>query len=379
MATVAPGRSGRSRAGVVCLAIVALALAVAAGWWAARATLTPSVDPAAETGASQTVWADATQASIGRSLPLSTTLRQPARAVAVNGLSGVVTQVTPGEVDVGDPVYAVAGSPVRVVQGEVPFYRDLAKDLTGDDVAQLQQALTDLGYLKDKNDGTFGAATEQAVKKWQADLGIPKTGMVALGELVAVSALPTVVQLGESIVLGGNVGGGEQAVLAPTGERQFVLVVTGEQARLIPAEATVDVTFEEQTWTAVIAGSTQDEFGSTEFELTAPDGGPVCREQCDILPDDAQVTLRSEVVIVPRTEGVGVPAAAVRTRADGTAYVTTETGKQDVTVTGSGQGIAIVDGIQEGTQVQVLGGAAPAAPAPAPAPADEGTTETGEP
>ena len=357
--------AGRSRR-VVTLFVTVLAVvaAVAAGWWAARATLEPQgVEGAGSDSTVGVVWAEATEGSVGRSLPLSTTLRQPANVVAVNGLSGVVTRVSPGQVEVGDVVYAVAGVPVRAVEGGVPFYRDLTRGTRGTDVEQLQSALVELGYLDGEPDGVFGRATEAAVEEWQEDLGIPETGTVRLGELVAVGSLPTVVQLGESIATGRMVGGGEEAVLAPTGEREFVLVVTADQARLIPAEATVEATWQELTWTGVIAGSVQDEFGNTEFGLTAPDGGPVCGEECESLPGDAQVTLRSEVVVVPRVEGVTVPAAAVRTRADGTAYVTTDDGEIDVQVRASGGGVAVVDGVEAGTRVQVLG-EAPAGPVP---------------
>ncbi len=358
---------------VVCL--VALAVAAGAGWWAARATLEPQTQ-AQESAAPDVVWAEATTSSVGRSLPLSTTLRQPARTVASNAVAGVVLSTSPGDVEQGSVIYDVAGTPVRVVEGEVPFFRELARDVEGDDVAQLQQALIDLDYLDGEADGDFGWRTEGAVEDWQGDLGLEDTGTIPLGRLVAVDRLPTVIQLGESIVRGATLGGGEESVLAPTGEQHFVLVVTQDQARMIPAEATVDVTYADQSWEAVIAGSEQDEFGNTEFELVAPDGGPVCGDDCDILPGDAQVTLRSEIVIVPRIEGTAVPAAAVHTRADGSAYVITESGETEVTVRGTGGGIAIVEGIEVGTQVQALAGTVPA-PAPQPAPeappADEGT------
>lgn len=359
---------------VACL--VALAVAVGAGWWAARATLEPQAQAEESTGPA-VVWAEATTSSVGRSLPLSTTLRQPARTVASNVLPGVVLSTAPGEVDQGDTIYVVGGTPVRVVEGEVPFYRDLARDTEGDDVAQLQRALIDLEFLTGTADGDFGWRTERAVKAWQKELGLQQTGTVPLGELVAVDRLPTVVQLGDGIVRGATLGGGEESVLAPTGEQDFVLVVTQDQARMIPAEATVDITWQDQSWQAVIASSEQDEFGNTEFTLTAPDGGPVCGEACDALPGDAQVTLRSEIVIVPRIEGTAVPAAAVHTRADGTAYVITESGETEVRVAGSGGGVAIVEGIEVGTRVQALAGA-PGSPAPQPAPQPEPAPDEGD-
>ncbi len=357
----------RGRGFVVALAcLVALAVAAGGGWWAARATLEPQTQDE-QSAAPDVVWAEATTSSVGRSLPLSTTLRQPARTVATNVLPGVVLSTSAGEVEQGDTIYDVAGTPVRVVEGEVPFYRDLARKFKGDDVAQLQQALIDLGHLEGEADGVFGWRTERAVKAWQKELGQEQTGTIPLGELVAVDRLPTVIQLGEAIVRGATLGGGEESVLAPTGEQEFVLVVTQDQARMIPAEATVEVTWQEQVWDAVIAGSEQDEFGNTEYTLAAPDGGPVCGDACDSLPGDAQVTLRSEVVIVPEISGTAVPAAAVHTRADGSAYVVTESGEAEVSVAGSGGGIAIIEGIDVGTAVQALAGTAPAqAPEPAP-------------
>ena len=323
------GARRRGRGFLVALAcLVALAVAAGAGWWAAKATLEPQTQ-AQTTTAPDVVWAEATTSSVGRSLPLSTTLRQPARTVAANTLPGVVLSTAPGDVEQGSTIFDVAGTPVRVVQGEVPFYRDLARNLKGDDVAQLQQALIDLGHLEGTADGDFGWRSERAVKAWQKELGQKQTGTIPLGELIAVDKLPTVIQLGETIVRGATLGGGEEAVLAPTGEQDFVLVVTSDQARMIPAEATVDITWQEHNWQAIIAASTQDEFGNTEFSLTAPDGGSVCGNECDTLPGDAQVTLRSEIVIVPEISGTAVPAAAVHTRADGTAYVITEQGETE--------------------------------------------------
>ncbi len=98
-----------------------------------------------------------------------------------------------------------------------------------------------------------------------------------------------------------------------------------------------------------------------------------------MLPNDAQVTLRSDVVIVPKVEGTTVPAAAVRTPPDGTAYLVTQEGEVEVGVRGSGQGVAVVDGVEPGTRVQVLGGTqgvqpAPAQPEPEPAPGDDDST-----
>ncbi len=369
------GESGGRRLLGIVLALLLVAAAAGMGWWASRATLTSTVPAEGEPVSQAVVWAEATEGSVGRSLPLSSTLRQPAVPVAQNTLTGVVTRVSPGEVDQGDVVYVVGDTPVRVVQGEGPFWRDLATGAKGEDVTALQVLLIDQGHLDGEADGEFGPGTLRAVRAWQKAEGREQTGTVPLGELIAVPDLPAVVQLGEAIVVGQTLGGGEDAVLAPTGDREFVLVVTQDQARLIPAEATVEISYEDHTWDAVIASTELDEFGSTTFQLTGPDGGEVCGGECGVLPNDAQVTLRSEVVIVPQVEGTTVPAAAVRTRADGTAYVITDSGEVDVAVTGSGQGIAVVDGIEAGTRVQVLDGTPGPQPAQAPVDGAEATED----
>lgn len=362
------------------LAVIAVLIAaVGAGWWAARATLTPADEQRDTSETTQVSWATASQGTVGRSLPLSTTLRQPALPVADNHLAGVVTAISPGEAADGDIVYVVGDTPVRVVQADAPFWRDLEQGAEGEDVAALQRLLIAAGHFDGDADGTFAAATESAVQAWQRADGREQTGTVTLGELVAVANLPAVVQLGEQITVGSTVGGGEASVLAPTGDREFLLIVNQDQSRLIPAEATVEISYEDYRWQAVIAGSELDDFGSFTFMLTAPDGGDVCGSDCDALPTDAQVTLRSEVVVAPEVTGITVPAVAVRTGADGSAYVVTDTGDVQVRVLGSGQGVVVIeaDDIDEGTQVQVTGesaagGPAPGQPAPdQPAPGDD--------
>ncbi|MEZ5086738.1 MAG: peptidoglycan-binding domain-containing protein [Tessaracoccus sp.] len=362
------GRLGR----VLVWAVVALLIvaAGAGGWWAARATLTPQgpTDPALN--APEPVWAEATEASVGRSLSMATTLRQPAVPVANNVLSGVVRSVSPGERTVGDVVYVVGPTSVRLAEADEPFWRELARDHKGADVAALQEMLDRLGYFRGRATGLFGPLTETAVKRWQKAEGRPETGIVVLGELIAVPRLPAAVSLGEDIRVGNEVTGVEMAVLAPTGQREFVMVISEDQARAIPADAIVEVTYESETWTAIISGIRETE-GSVEIDLTGADGGEVCGDSCEVLPTDETVTLRSQVIVVPHVEGVGVPAAAVQSRADGTTFVTTPSGEADVTVRGSGQGLAIVEGIETGTPGQVLVAATAPEPTPDPSPTQE--------
>ena len=65
----------------------------------------------------------------------------------------------------------VAGRPVIALPGETPAYRDLRPGAVGDDVAQLQWGLNELGYSLPEVDGVFGEGTKQAVTRFYQDRG----------------------------------------------------------------------------------------------------------------------------------------------------------------------------------------------------------------
>jgi hypothetical protein len=108
---------------------------------------------------------------------------------------------------------------------------------------------------------------------------------------------------------------------------------------------------------------------STRLMLAGADGGPVCGTQCGQLPPDATVQLSSQVFVVPQVSGPAVPAAAVSTNADGSAFVLDEAGaKVPVTAKGAGNGLVVIDGIAVGATVRVgrAAGTTGAGVAPAP-------------
>lgn len=334
---------------------MALALVGAAGWWAGRATLS-DLDNNSEESASQIAWAEASETHVGRSLALTTTVRQPTDVVSVNVLPGVVRQVHPGVRHQGDVLYVVDDLPVRAIRAGMPFWRDLSHGAQGDDVAALQEALVDLGYLNATADGVYGNLTRSAVKQWQKDLFQEQTGAIKYGELVAIDALPTSIELSEAIVTGNVLSGGENAVMAPTGERTFVVVVASHQSELIPSNAIVDVRYEDYEWQGIIGERKENIEGNFDLILQGTDGGEVCGNDCAALPVDSYLTLGSDVNIVPEVSGVGVPARAVQTRIDNRTFVITDDGEVDVEVLGSGQGVVIIEGISSGTRVQLPSG-----------------------
>ncbi len=134
--------------------------------------------------------------------------------VAVNSRSnGTVTSVaeTGTSIEQGDVLFTVNGRPVAVLYGEVPAYRtmqDARTDLEGDDILQLEQALTDLGYNGGTVtvDGVFTANTAAMVADWQGDIGATADGSVNLGEVVFIPGPALVIDVAVAVGDGVNDG-----------------------------------------------------------------------------------------------------------------------------------------------------------------------------
>jgi len=76
-------------------------------------------------------------------------------------------RIRPGEV-----VAEVSGRPVIALEGRVPAYRDLKPGSHGQDVRQLQDALTKLGFPRGADGrGVFGAGTKRALRDFYTSIG----------------------------------------------------------------------------------------------------------------------------------------------------------------------------------------------------------------
>lgn len=170
---------GRSRRGlVVTVALTALVLFALVAWGVGSRVQSPD-QAAARASEPETSWITvpverrvlsstvvargdvAPEVSLGVGVPSS-----------VEG-AGVVTALGPGageSVAEGSVLVVVSGRPVFALAGSVPVYRSLVPGMSGDDVAQLQAALSRLGYEPD-GDGVFGDATKLAVAAWYSDAG----------------------------------------------------------------------------------------------------------------------------------------------------------------------------------------------------------------
>jgi len=127
--------------------------------------------------------------------------------------AGTITEVVAAGtiVNQGDVIARIDGEPFVVLYGEVPAYRtlqDLSENMTGPDVAQLEQALTDLGYNGGSVtvDEEFTQSTGDMVERWQEDLGVEEDGIVTAADVVfipaAAQATMVTVGVGDRVVDG---------------------------------------------------------------------------------------------------------------------------------------------------------------------------------
>jgi multidrug efflux pump subunit AcrA (membrane-fusion protein) len=88
----------------------------------------------------------------------------------------------------GEALYWRDGKPVTLMFGSVPMWRRLDRaSPNGVDIRELERNLVALGYDPYdaiEIDDSWDPATTAAVKRWQADLGLPETGAVEPGDVV---------------------------------------------------------------------------------------------------------------------------------------------------------------------------------------------------
>ncbi|MCP2340352.1 peptidoglycan-binding domain-containing protein [Actinomadura rupiterrae] len=100
--------------------------------------------------------------------------------------SGTITWLpSPGtKISRGEAAYRVDDRPVPLLYGKLPLYRTLKPGVSGSDVLQFERNLAALGYGGFDVDKDYSSATAYAVKEWQDDLGMAKTGEVTAGSVV---------------------------------------------------------------------------------------------------------------------------------------------------------------------------------------------------
>ena len=152
----------------------------------------------------------------------SSSASSPASGSGSGGGSGTLTWLpAAGQViRQGHEIYAVSGSPVVLLYGAVPAYRDLSEGMTGADVTELNTDLVTLGYATSAALGPrsgwdyYSAETAYAVELLQAKLGLTETGTLTLGEAAFLPGPALITGLGTTTVLSGPATSGSVVLTA---------------------------------------------------------------------------------------------------------------------------------------------------------------------
>jgi hypothetical protein len=292
----------------------------------------------------------------------------------------------------GEKIAEIDGEPLFTLAGRVPAWRDITPGESGPDVAELQKALSSLGYYTGGDTpGFFGTATQDAVSLYYEHLGYtaPATGGVPMTDVIFLPSLPAKVilvngakgqQPGQpflelaargSLALTGELPPAYAAQVKAGLKVKIFDEVTGIHAAgtiadigtattIAPIGAIVNVGGGSAAAGSTGAGSTgSGSTGAAGSAGSSNSGGATNPGAPPFIPLTVQpskplpAALNGENVLVTvatgRTEGpvLTVPVAAIVTTGSGTSYVTVAgaDGKQTQ--------VAVTPGISENGYVQV--------------------------
>ncbi|MEU7872655.1 peptidoglycan-binding protein [Dactylosporangium sp. NPDC049140] len=246
----------------------------------------------------------------------------------------------------GQALYRADNTPVVLLYGSMPSYRNLTVGDEGADVKQLEENLAALGYTGFTVDDKYSSSTASAVKKWQGDLGITKTGTVEAARIVYATGA---VRVDEHKAEAGDPAGG--AILAYTSTVPVVSVdLDPEDHRLAKSGAAVTVKLPDGKSVAgkiaVVQTVIQPAQGNTPAET---------KYRLSITPDDTkafdgldQMTVTVTFTAGKRENVLAVPVQALLALAEGGYGV-------QVVENGAAKVVAVKVGLFAGGKVEVTG------------------------
>jgi hypothetical protein len=259
-----PGPRGgrrRRRGGWAALGIVVVVVVAGGAVAAWRAGV---FSPAASSGAGQGAAASATRAvtrqDLSAATPVTATLGYAGSYPVTGQGGGTLTWLPPGGqvIRQGQGLYETGnGSPVVLLYGSVPDWRAMSSGITGQDVAQLNHDLVDLGYAGRADIAAAGWdyyswETAYAVQQLEEHLGVSSPpGSLSLGQVVFKPEALRVSQVTGS--LGGPASG---PVLTATSDRHVVTISLDlSQQSQVKAGDTVSITLPDGTTTPGVVSS----------------------------------------------------------------------------------------------------------------------------
>jgi hypothetical protein len=267
----------------------------------------------------------------------------------------------------GQQVYQVSGTPVVLLYGNVPAYRDLSEGMTGADVTELNTDLVRLGYATAAALGPrpgwdyFSAETAYALGLLQARLGLTVTGTLPLGQAVFLPGAIQVTGLGAGVVPGSSATAGAVVL---TGSSQTPVVTVSLDASMqteVAAGTKVSITLPDGSVTSGVISqvSTASAASSSSSGNSGGSGAPTITVVVSLTDPAAAGTLNQAPVEVMITTGSASNALIVPVDA----LLAQPGGRYAVEVTGPGGHhlVAVTPGLFDdaaGT-VQVTGNLTP--------------------
>ena len=176
-----------------------------------------AADTADETAALRTATAAVTDLTHHLTVDADLVFDDPVTYAAT--VDGTVTRVAEAGdlLERGDVLHAVDEQPTVVLWGDLPLYRPLADGAEGDDVAVLESNLRALGHDAGgelRVDGTFDAATTEAVNAFQEAVGQTVDGRIEPSDVVVMPGPATVTDV--VVPIGSSVRAGSALVAVET-------------------------------------------------------------------------------------------------------------------------------------------------------------------
>ncbi len=223
----------------------------------------------------------------------------------------------------GDLVAEVSGAPVFAVAATVPLYRDLVEGAEGNDVAGLQQMLSQAGLYQGKADGKLESSTLRALSQMYDRAGyklpelVPGKKGLPLSQtaLVPGAGLPVATAAG----LGEEISADHPLLSLQTTAAMVTARADMLQAEAFPVGAAVSV----QIGSDEPAGSTVTAVSDfREAESSTPAG----YDLTIALPEGVDATAAAGQPVIVREQGevplgTAVPLTAIRRDANGQTYV----------------------------------------------------------
>ncbi|MEN8041957.1 MAG: peptidoglycan-binding domain-containing protein [Actinomycetota bacterium] len=282
-------------------------------------------------------------------------------SVALDGVAPVVTQAPAigDEFSEGDVLLEVAGRPVFVLEGDLPLFRTARRGDTGEDIAQLQEALVRLGFEIDEIDGVFGRQTEDAVVAFYESRGYeplkvrnrrPPGGYPAPEtEFMFFATFP--IRVDSVLIERGDVAAGE--VMQVSGAR-LAIDSSVKLAEAEYVEVGTPVLIELDRLGVSMTGVVSEVAGGPGTNNVAVD-----KVYVEILPDEVRADLNNTNVKVTipvasrSTSGavLAVPAAALSATGSGDTIVTVENADGTTRAVAVTPGLSTAGGMVEITPV----------------------------